>query len=289
MGDEKVAVGLVGGELVVEVGDEARRPGIGQSGRAAVDQLFASDDPVDTARRWFEEGTTVRDATFDGMFDGAPIGTQEVWACGVTYLRSRDARMVESEQSGGDVFYDMVYDAERPEIFFKATPHRVVGPGGGVRIRRDSTWDVPEPELTLAVAPSGRIIGCTIGNDMSSRSIEGDNPLYIPQAKIYDGCAALGPRLVLGPPPGPDTGISLDIRRGGSSVFGGETTVARIKRSFEELVGYIFRDNSFPAGVFVMTGTGIVPTDDFTLAPGDEVTITIDGIGTLRNHVVVGD
>ena len=285
MENDHVAVGLVGGELVVELGGEARRASTGHGGRSAIDVLFDAVDPVDTALQWFDEGTAVGDVTFDA----APIGTQEVWACGVTYLRSRDARMLESEQSGGDVFYDMVYDAERPEIFFKATPHRVVGPGGGVRIRRDSTWDVPEPELTLAVSPSGRIIGCTIGNDMSSRSIEGDNPLYIPQAKIYDGCAALGPRLVLGPLPPPDTVISLDIRRGESSVFAGETTVSRIKRPFEELVGYLFRDNSFPAGVFVMTGTGVVPGDDFTLAPGDEVAITVAGIGTLQNHVVVGD
>jgi 2-dehydro-3-deoxy-D-arabinonate dehydratase len=211
-----------------------------------------------------------------------------VWACGVTYLRSRDARMAESESAGGDVFYDLVYDAERPEIFFKATPHRVVGDGGAVRIRRDSTWDVPEPEFTLAVSPRGDIIGYTIGNDMSSRSIEGENPLYLPQAKLYDGCAALGPRLVIGDLPPRDTAIRLTIRRDGTDVFTGATALDQIKRRFDELVEHLFRDNSFPAGVFVMTGTGIVPGDDFSLAPGDEIAITIDPVGTLTNHVVRG-
>jgi 2-dehydro-3-deoxy-D-arabinonate dehydratase len=278
---EQVAVTVNGGGLVVEVGHEARR--VTADPRGAIDELFLADDPAALARAWFDAGS----ATSAVESDGAPIGHQEVWACGVTYLRSRDARMVESEQSGGAVFYDMVYDAPRPEIFFKATPHRVVGHGGGVRIRRDSTWNVPEPEFTLAVAPTGRIIGYTIGNDMSSRSIEGDNPLYIPQAKVYDQCAALGPRLVLGDLPDSSTGIRLDIQRDGASVFSGESALDRIKRPFTELVEYLFRDNSFPAGVFVMTGTGIVPGDDFTLAAGDVVTIDIDTVGTLRNHVVV--
>jgi 2-dehydro-3-deoxy-D-arabinonate dehydratase len=276
---ETVAVRRVARGVVVERGNDHR------FAPAAIDELFAAPDPLALARGWFDAG----EAPTDGTDTLAPIGSQEVWACGVTYLRSRDARMVESQQSGGDVFYDMVYDAPRPEIFFKATPHRVVGPGGGVRIRRDSTWNVPEPELTLAVSPAGRIIGHTIGNDMSSRSIEGDNPLYIPQAKVYDGCAALGPRLVLGELPPADTGIRLDIRRDGASVFAGETSSARIKRSFDELVEYLFRDNSFPHGVYVMTGTGIVPGDDFTLLPGDEIEIEIDSVGTLTNHVVVGD
>jgi 2-dehydro-3-deoxy-D-arabinonate dehydratase len=194
--------------------------------------------------------------------------------------------MAESERAGGDVFYDLVYDAERPEIFFKATAHRVVGDGGAVRIRADSTWDVPEPEFTLAVSPAGRIIGYTIGNDMSSRSIEGANPLYLPQAKVYDGCAAIGPRLVLGELPPADTAIHLSISRDGTEVFTGRTALDQIKRRFDELVDYLFRDNSYPAGVLVMTGTGIVPGDDFTLEPGDVVAITIDPVGTLTNHVV---
>ena len=252
---------------------------------AAIDELFVVDDPIALAETWHRAGETI-DAADASLVSAPPIGSQEVWACGVTYLRSRDARMEESESAGGDVFYDLVYDADRPEIFFKATPHRVVGDGGAVRIRHDSTWDVPEPEFTLAVSAAGRIIGYTIGNDMSSRSIEGENPLYIPQAKVYDGSAALGPRLVLGDLPPLDTRISVEIRRADEVVFAGETALERIKRSFDELVGYLFRDNSFPNGVFVMTGTGIVPGDGFTLAPGDEVAITIDPVGTLTNHVV---
>lgn len=277
--------------LTVTLGDEGARTA--PTG-ATIDALFTDDDPAARARQWFEQGRAVEDPD-DADHPGpagqplAPIGSQEVWACGVTYLRSRDARMVESESSGGDVFYDLVYDADRPEIFFKATPHRVVGPGGRVRIRRDSTWDVPEPELTLAVSARGRIFGHTIGNDMSSRSIEGENPLYLPQAKTYDGSAALGPRLVIAPPPGPDTGIAMTITRDGATAFEGETSVSQIKRSFDELVAYLFRDNSFPAGAYVMTGTGIVPGDDFTLRPGDVVAISIDGIGTLTNEVGVGD
>jgi 2-dehydro-3-deoxy-D-arabinonate dehydratase len=216
----------------------------------------------------------------------APIESQEVWASGVTYRRSRDARMVESEVSGGDTFYDMVYDAARPELFFKATPHRVVGPGQPVRIRADSTWDVPEPELTLVLSALGDIVGVTIGNDMSSRSIEGENPLYLPQAKIYSASTALGPRLVLTDDGlGADVAIAMSIERGGVVVFDGATSTGRIKRSFDELVGYLFRDNEFPRGAFLMTGTGIVPDDGFTLASGDVVSIAIDGVGTLTNPV----
>jgi 2-dehydro-3-deoxy-D-arabinonate dehydratase len=270
------------GALVVEVGDERRRVEHEGGLHAAIDALFLADDPKLLATEWFDDGTPIE----GDPAVGPPIGSQEVWACGVTYLRSRDARMVESERSGGDVFYDLVYDAERPEVFFKATAHRVVGPGDGVRIRADSTWNVPEPELTLAVSPTGRIIGYTIGNDMSSRSIEGENPLYIPQAKIYDACAALGPRLVLGGPPPLESAIRMEIRRGDRSVFSGETSLTRIKRSFDELVEHVFRDNTFPSGAYVMTGTGIVPGDDFTLEIGDEVEIEIESVGTLRNHVV---
>ncbi len=213
-----------------------------------------------------------------------PIVSQEVWASGVTYLRSRDARMEESED-GGDV-YDRVYDAERPELFFKATPARTVGPGEVLHIRRDSTWDVPEPELTLMINKFGQIQGYTIGNDMSSRSIEGQNPLYLPQAKTYEKCAGLGPCILVQEEPlSPDTQISLQIERSGTVAFSGQITISQIKRSLEELVSFLFAECEFPNGCFLMTGTGIVPADDFTLQPGDKVRITIDGIGTLENII----
>jgi 2-dehydro-3-deoxy-D-arabinonate dehydratase len=215
-----------------------------------------------------------------------PIGTQEVWAAGVTYLRSRDARMEESKDAGGGSFYDRVYDAERPEIFFKATPHRVVGHGEKVRIRSDSKWNVPEPELALVVNSRGRIIGYTIGNDMSSRDIEGENPLYLPQAKVYDACCGLGPCVLISDSPPPrETAISIEIRRGGAVAFSGGTTLAQLKRGFEELVGFLFRDNSFPTGCVLLTGTGTVPPDTFTLNSGDEIAITVAPIGMLVNTV----
>jgi 2-dehydro-3-deoxy-D-arabinonate dehydratase len=277
-----ITVARVDDGLVVGADGRQVRVAAGTRARTAIDELFRADDPAGLARRWHDDGEPV-----DSVRASAPpIGSQEVWACGVTYLRSRDARMEESESAGGDVFYDLVYDAERPEVFFKATPHRVVGDGGAVRIRRDSTWDVPEPEFTLAVSAGGDIFGYTIGNDMSSRSIEGENPLYLPQAKLYDGCAALGPALVVGELPPSDTTIELEIRRGGEVVFAGATALDQIKRGFDELVEHVFRDNSFPHGAYVMTGTGIVPGDDFTLAPGDEIAITIAPVGTLTNHVV---
>lgn len=215
----------------------------------------------------------------------APMGTQEVWAAGVTYFRSRTARMEESSDAGGATFYDKVYVAERPELFFKATASRVSNPGDLVKIRTDSSWDVPEPELTLLLSPSGKIQGYTIGNDMSSRSIEGENPLYLPQAKVYQGCASLGPCLLIQEEPLPaSTKISLEVHRQGSLAASGETTLAQLKRSPEELAQWLFRANSFPTGCFLMTGTGIVP-DDFSLAKGDSVTINVEGIGTLQNGV----
>src|SRR5688500_1286861 len=215
-----------------------------------------------------------------------PVGGQEVWAAGVTYLRSKVARMEESLAAGGGDFYDKVYAADRPELFFKATPHRVVGHRGTVRIRRDSKWNVPEPELALLVNSGGKIVGYTIGNDMSSRDIEGENPLYLPQAKVYDGCCALGPCVLVGDTPPPaETEIRLEILRGGRAAFVGATSLAKMKRGFEELVGYLFRDNSFPVGCYLLTGTGVVPPDDFTLKSGDEVRITIEPIGTLVNVV----
>ena len=197
---------------------------------------------------------------------GAPIGTQEVWAAGVTYLRSKIARMEESEESGGATFYDKVYDAERPELFFKSTAQKVVGNNGMVRIRKDSQWDVPEPELTLVVTSSGKIVGYSIGNDMSSRSIEGENPLYLPQAKMYDGSASIGPCvLVMEKPVSPDTGIAINIDRDGKTVFEGSTTIDRMKRRHEELVEFLFREYSCPVGCYLMTGTCVVPENDFTL------------------------
>ncbi len=219
----------------------------------------------------------------------APLVDQEVWAAGVTYYRSRSARIEESKDAGGGTFYDRVYTAERPELFFKATGRRVVGSGGNVRIRSDAKWSVPEPELTLFVNPAGEIAGYTIGNDMSSRDIEGENPLYLPQAKFYDASCALGPCILLTSEPLPKTtAIQIDIHRGGASVFAGSTTLAELKRDPKDLVHYLFRDNSFPSGVFLMTGTGVVPEDDFTLARGDVIRITIAGIGTLENTVVQG-
>ena len=219
----------------------------------------------------------------------APIGGQEVWAAGVTYYRSRDARMAESLDAGGGNFYDRVYSAERPELFFKATAGRVAAPGEPVRIRSDAKWSVPEPELTLVINPRRKIIGYTIGNDMSSRDIEGENPLYLPQAKVYDRSSALGPCvLVASEPLPPSTAIRLEIHRSDRIEFSGATTLSELKRKPDVLVEYLFRDNSFAAGAYLMTGTGIVPPDSFTLAIGDRVRITIEPIGTLENTVVQG-
>ena len=214
----------------------------------------------------------------------APIVSQEVWAAGVTYFRSRTARMEESKDAGGGSFYDRVYAAERPEIFFKATPQRVAHPGQAMHLRSDSKWMVPEPELTLAINSRGEIIGYTVGNDLSCRDIEGENPLYLPQAKCFKLCAALGPAILIQTePPTPTTRIHLQIDRDGAAAFEGETTLSQLKRTPGELAGFLYRDNTFPTGTFLMTGTGIVPGDEFTLKSGDVVNITIDGIGTLIN------
>ncbi len=216
----------------------------------------------------------------------APIGSQEVWAAGVTYLRSKVARMEESEQSGGATFYDKVYDAERPELFFKATAQRTVGTNDLVRIRKDSTWDVPEPELVLVVNSSSKIVGYSIGNDMSSRSIEGENPLYLPQAKMYDGSAAIGPCvLVTEMPIAPSTTIAIIIKRDKEKMYEASTTIDQMKRTHEELVGFLFRECTFPNGAYLMTGTCLVPENDFTLESKDVITISIEGIGTLINIV----
>lgn len=216
----------------------------------------------------------------------APIGNQEIWASGVTYFNSKLGRQEESEEKGGGDFYARVYEADRPELFFKATAHRTVGHGGQVVIRPDSTWNVPEPELTLAITSSGKIVGYSIGNDMSSRSIEGENPLYLPQAKTYDGSAALGPCiLVTRDTLDRKTKIRMQVLRNGELAFTGEVGIDQMKRKQEDLVSWLFKASSYPYGCFLMTGTGIVPSREFTLRPGDEIAITIEPIGTLINTV----
>jgi len=244
------------------------------------DELFRASDPSAWLRSRLERAP---DARVAGELH-PPLQGQEVWAAGVTYYRSREARMEESEREA-DV-YDRVYEAERPELFFKATPHRVVGHGAQVRIRADSHWNVPEAELTLAVNREGRIFGYTIGNDMSSRSIEGANPLYLPQAKIYDSGCALGPCLLLtheAPPP--TTEIALRVARGGIDVYRGSVRLSQMRRAPEQLVEFLYRECTFPNGCYLLTGTGIVPEGDFTLAAGDEIEIIIEPIGTLTNRV----
>lgn len=216
----------------------------------------------------------------------APIDRQEVWAAGVTYKRSQVARMEESETSADN--YDKVYSADRPELFLKATPGRVSGPGRPVRVRSDSNWSVPEPEFTLVISPEQKIVGYTIGNDMSARDIEGENPLYLPQAKVYNQCCGLGPCVLLAEEPLDleATGIVLTIERDGETTFTGDTNLGQLNRTFEELLGWLTRENDIPSGAFLLTGTGIVPPDDFTLKDGDVVHIEVAGIGTLSNPVV---
>ncbi len=249
------------------------------------DALINRDDVLSAVAAMLHKATAVASIPVTEIL--SPLGqNQELWACGVTYLRSREGRQEESKSSGGSEFYAHVYEAARPEVFFKATPHRAVGHNGFVRIRKDSSWDVPEPELTLVVTSSGKIIGYTIGNDMSSRSIEGENPLYLPQAKTYDGCAALGPCIYLSEAPLPgDSQISLQIHRAGAVAFEGAIALSQMKRTPEELVSYVYKECSFPYGCFIMTGTGIVPSADFTLHSQDEIHISIDSIGTLINTV----
>jgi len=216
-----------------------------------------------------------------------PTDDQEIWAAGVTYERSRVAREEESANSG---IYDRVYRAARPEVFFKATPSRVVGPMEPVAIRHDASWNVPEPELALVINPAKELIGYTVGNDMSSRDIEGENPLYLPQAKMYGRCCAVGPMIALAEHVADPKNltIAIEIQRNGAVAFGGSVNTSKIVRSFAELIDYLGRDNLFPDGVLLLTGTGIVPADDFTLESGDSVSITIDGIGTLHNPVIRG-
>jgi len=247
------------------------------------DAIVAREDLAAYLERLTSEEKPLERLTLDFR---APIGSQEVWAAGVTYFRSRDARMEESKSAGGGDFYDRVYSAQRPELFFKATPHRVVGPGQKVAIRSDASWSVPEPELVLFVTPGGKIAGYTIGNDMSSRDIEGENPLYLPQAKVYDRSCALGPCLLVSENSLPaSTEIKIEIQREGKTAFSGATTLREMKRTPEDLVRYLNHSCSFPTGCFLFTGTGIVPPDSFTLKSGDEISIAIPPIGTLSNTV----
>jgi 2-dehydro-3-deoxy-D-arabinonate dehydratase len=246
--------------------------------------ILNSADPMGLARFLLKPDTkpvALSDATLL-----APVDQQEIWAAGVTYKRSQVARMEESESAASH--YDKVYTADRPELFFKATPHRVSGPGQPLRVRFDSTWSVPEPEFTLVINPSGKIIGYTIGNDMSARDIEGENPLYLPQAKMYNQCAGLGPCVLLAEKPldADAIDIQLEIRRSRKSVFSGSTKLSQMKRTPDELAAWLFKENDFPNGAFLMTGTGVVPDDNFTLEDGDEVAISITGIGTLTNPIV---
>jgi 2-dehydro-3-deoxy-D-arabinonate dehydratase len=248
------------------------------------DELLANPNLHAIAQAATQSDTTA--VSFDPATILSPAISQEVWAAGVTYFRSRSARIEESKDAGGGTFYDRVYAAQRPELFFKATGRRVVAHNHPVRIRSDASWSVPEPELTLLISPTGAISGYTIGNDMSSRDIEGENPLYLPQAKVYDGSCALGPCILLSADPlSTTTAIHLEITRENKTAFSASTTLAELKRDPKELASYLFRDNSFPHGVFLLTGTGIVPGDDLTLHSDDVIRISIDGIGTLQNQV----
>jgi 2-dehydro-3-deoxy-D-arabinonate dehydratase len=250
--------------------------------------LYINDDDIfNKTEKIIKSLTAIKNES--EIFNGEllpPVGSQELWACGVTYLRSKIGRQEESKSAGGNDFYARVYDAKRPEVFFKATPHRIVGHNAKVNIRKDSSWNVPEPELTLMVTSSAKIIGYTIGNDMSSRSIEGENPLYLPQAKTYDGCAAIGPCIYIAEKP-LDIGtiIYLEIKRDSGIIFEGNVAISQMKRTLEELVSFVYKECSFPHGCLIMTGTGIVPPNDFTLKSGDIIKIIIDNIGTLINTV----
>ena len=247
--------------------------------------LLERDDLADTLQRFRDARVSAHPLTTVSL--RTPVESQEVWAAGVTYLRSKQARMEESDFSADA--YDRVYDAARPEIFFKSLPEKVVAPGDAVGIRRDATWSVPEPELALVISAAGRIVGFTIGNDMSSRDIEGENVLYLPQAKIYQHSCAVGPWIVIGrtEDEARQWTIALEIRRRGQTVFAGDTRAGQIKRTFAELVDYLYRSQAFPNGAVLLTGAGVVPPDDFTLEAGDAVRITISGIGTLENPVLV--
>ena len=255
------------------------------AGITSVTELFESDDAVGRLAELSKSDLPRRDLSDIHLL--APVEQQEVWAAGVTYLRSKKARMEESNFSA--TAYDRVYEAERPELFFKSLPQKVVSPAEAVGIRKDARWNVPEPELALVMNSKGALVGYTIGNDMSSRDIEGENLLYLPQAKIYDRSCALGPWITIGSSEQEARlwSIQLRIERGGEQVFQAETSVGQIKRSFADLVEFLFRSQLFPQGAVLLTGTGIVPPDNFSLQPNDLIQITISGIGTLRNSVVI--
>jgi 2-dehydro-3-deoxy-D-arabinonate dehydratase len=257
------------------------------SGPGCLSRLLHADDPEAEVRRRAAQGRAPLPIASVQIL--APLDAQEVWGAGVTYERSKVARQEESE--GAASFYDLVYTASRPELFFKATPSRVVGPGEPIRVRRDSRWSVPEPELALVLSPALRLVGFTIGNDVSARDIEGENPLYLPQAKVYQGSCALGPCITLASamPPLKSIGIRLTIERGGEMIYRGETSIGRMARGLEDLIDWLGRENRFPDGVILLTGTGIVPPDDFSLEAGDRVAIDIDGLGLLTNPVVRGE
>jgi 2-dehydro-3-deoxy-D-arabinonate dehydratase len=270
---------LPGGEVRVGVVEDGR---VRFLAARSLGEVLHADDPARAAEALLGDGQSVPLSEVTLL---APVDAEEVWAAGVTYIRSREAR--ERESAGAARFYDLVYTADRPELFFKATARRVVGPNRPIRVRRDSRWSVPEPELALVVSPRLKIVGYTVGNDVSARDIEGENPLYLPQAKVYDGACALGPVITLAhamPRPA-DVTIRLTIERGGRTVFDGSTSPGAMKRTFEDLVAWLGRDNSFPAGAVLLTGTGVVPPDDFTLAAGDAVHIDVTGIGRLSNVV----
>ncbi|HEX5221318.1 MAG TPA: fumarylacetoacetate hydrolase family protein [Verrucomicrobiae bacterium] len=275
-GNDAIHVGLVTGDVV--------RP-LSPVGIITLEPLLESDDPVGQIKAIDLE--TLPRLSLSDVQLCAPVERQEVWAAGVTYLRSKKARMEESEFSANA--YDRVYDAVRPEIFFKSLPEKVVATGQAVGIRKDAKWNVPEPELALVMNSRGRIVGYTIGNDMSSRDIEGENLLYLPQAKTYHRSCALGPWITLGTPEAlaREWTIKLQIQRDGKTAFAGETSVGQIKRGFDELAEFLFRCQVFPHGAALLTGTGIVPAETFTLQAGDEIGIEISGIGMLRNGVEV--
>ena len=274
-------------DAVVRIGlvDAAQIVDLTSAGVTALSQILEHADPVALLGQ-IDQKSLPRFGIAEVILR-APIERQEVWAAGVTYLRSKTARMEESDFSA--TAYDRVYDAERPEIFFKAVAEKVVATGEGVGIRRDARWSVPEPELALVLNPRGQLVGCTIGNDMSSRDIEGENLLYLPQAKVYDRSCALGPYIRIGvaEEDARNWTVRSTIIRAGATVFSGETRIGNIKRSFDELAGYLYRSQTFPYGAVLLTGTGIVPPDEFTLNEHDVVEIEISAIGILRNTVVV--
>lgn len=280
-------IALKNGEqrVAAVMGEEIRLLDLGQvENTRRLSDILHSPDPIGLAKFLIDRNESplpVGDVTFL-----APIDQQEVWAAGVTYKRSQIARMEESE--AGASHYDKVYTAPRPEIFFKGGASRVSGPGQPVRVRYDSKWSVPEPEFTLVISPTFKLVGFTVGNDMSARDIEGENPLYLPQAKVYKQCCGLGPSILLndGTLDRVGTKIGLVIERAGQVAFRGETNLGQLNRTFEELITWLARENEYPTGAMLLTGTGVVPPDNFTLENGDLVSITIDGIGTLTNPVV---